>query len=115
VPGARRSEPVGPLRGEVYWLTSRQPVGRRPVLVIQNDAGNRWSTATIVAFLSTAPRRAYPFMVALEAGELRQPAWVHCETLTTAAVSRLEDRLGALSPEAMRAVDQALKISLALK
>lgn len=103
------------LRGDVYWVTFSQPAGRRPAVVIQNNAGNRWSPATIVASLSTAPRPDYPFVVALDQKELGKPAWVHCESISTVEVSQLEEKLGSLSPEAMRAVDQALKISLGLK
>ena len=104
-----------PLRGDVYWMTFPAPVGRRPALVVQNDVGNRWSPTTIVAILSTAPRGDYPFLVSLAADELGTPAWVHCESLDTVLISRLEEKLGALSPQAMRAVDQALKVSLGLK
>ncbi len=104
-----------PLRGDVYWMTFQPPVGRRPALVVQNDVGNRWAPTTIVAVLSTAPRGDYPFLVGLAADELGTPTWVHCESLNTVLVSRLEEKLGALSPQAMRAVDQALKVSLSLR
>ncbi len=43
------------------------------------------------------------------------PAWVHSESLDTVLISRLEEKLGALSPQAMRAVDQALEVSLGLR
>lgn len=100
-------------RGEVWWVTFAEPVGRRPVLVIQNDVGNRNAPTTIVAHVSAAPRRDYPFLVALEA-ELDRPSWVHCETITTIPLAMLEARLAVLSPEAMARVDAALGNSLAL-
>lgn len=96
-------------------MTFPPPIGRRPALVVQNDVGNRLSPTTIVATLSTAARADYPFLVSLAAHELGTPNWVHCESLSTIRTSRLEEKLGALSPQAMAAVDQALKISLALK
>lgn len=96
-------------------MTFRPPVGRRPALVVQNDVGNHWSPTTIVAMLSTAARADYPFLVSLAANELGTPNWVHCESLATVQISRLEEKLGALSPQAMAAVDRALKVSLALK
>ena len=104
-----------PLRGDVYWISFPPPVGRRPVLVVQNDVGNRWSPTTIVAVLSSAPRSDYPFLVHLGADELGSPAWVHCESLDTVLTTRLEQKLGTLSPQAMQAVDQALRVSLGLK
>lgn len=104
-----------PLRGDVYWITFQPPIGRRPALVVQNDVGNRWSPTTIVAVLSSAPRSDYPFLVHLGADELGSPAWVHCESLDTVLTTRLEEKLGTLSPQAMSAVDQALKVSLGLR
>ncbi len=101
-------------RGEVWWVAFAEPVGRRPVLVVQNDVGNRHSTTTIVASVSATPRRDYPFLVALDATELGRPSWVHCETITTIPVAMLEERLGVLAPETMCRVDDALRNSLAL-
>jgi mRNA interferase MazF len=103
-----------PRRGDVYRVAFAEPVGRRPVLVVQNDAGNRYSPNTIVAHISTAPRRDYPFLTALDAGELGKPSWVHCETINTIPITMLEERLGTLSPESMLRVDEALRRSLGL-
>jgi mRNA interferase MazF len=101
-------------RGEVWWVTFAEPVGRRPVLVVQNDVGNRCSPTTIVAHVSATPRRDYPFLVALGA-ELDRPSWVHCETIATIPAAMLQERLAVLPAEAMARVDQALKNSLALR
>jgi mRNA interferase MazF len=103
-----------PLRGEVYWVTFAEPVGRRPVLVVQNDIGNRHSPSTIVAHISATPRRDYPFLVALKAGELGRPAWVHCETVNTIPSRLLEERVATLAPALMLKVDEALRHSLGL-
>ncbi len=103
-----------PRRGEVYWVTFPDPVGRRPVLVVQNDAGNQFSASTIVAHVSTKPRPDYPFLVALVAAELGQASWIHCETLTTLPIGMLEERLGTLSAQSMARVDEALRVSLGL-
>ena len=104
----------GPRRGDVYWATFAAPVGRRPVLVVQNDVGNRHSPSTIVAHVSATPRPDYPFLVALGPVDLGKPAWVHCETINTIPVSLLEEHLATLAPEAMLKVDEALRRSLGL-
>lgn len=101
-------------RGEVWWVTFAQPVGRRPVLVIQNDVGNRHSPSTIVAHVSATPRRDYPFLVALDEADLGRRSWVHCETITTLPTAMLEERLGVLGAGSMARVDRALKRSLGL-
>ncbi len=103
-----------PLRGEVYWMTFAEPVGRRQVLIVQNDIGNRHSTSTIVAHVSATPRRDYPFLVALDAGELGKPSWVHCETINTIPSDLLQERLTTLAPATMLKVNEALKDSLGL-
>jgi mRNA interferase MazF len=103
-----------PRRGDVHWVTFAEPVGRRPVLVVQNDVGNRHSASTIVVHISATPRRDYPFLVALDAGELGKPSWVHCETVNTIPGDLLEERLGTLAPGTMLKVDEALKNSLGL-
>lgn len=115
-PGASPGETgkLVPRRGDVYWVTFAEPVGRRQVLVVQNDVGNRYSPSTIVAHISATPRRDYPFLVALEPAELGKPSWAHCETINTIPSAMLEERVGSLSPAAMRRVDQALKHSLGL-
>lgn len=98
-------------RGEVYWVTFAEPVGRRPVLVVQNDVGNQHSPSTIVAHVWATPRRDYPFLVALDPGELGWPAWVHCETINTIPSSLLEEQLGTLASATMLRVDEALRHS----
>jgi mRNA interferase MazF len=105
---------ASPRRGEVYWVTFAEPVGRRPVLVVQNDVGNRHSASTIVAHVSATPRRDYPFLVPLDASELGKASWVHCETVNTIPRGLLEERLATLAPATMLKVDEALRSSLGL-
>ena len=95
-------------------MSFAEPVGRRQVLILQNDIGNRHSTSTIVAHVSATPRRDYPFLVALDPGELGKPAWVHCEAVNTIPSDRLEERLATLAPATMLRVDEALRHSLGL-
>jgi mRNA interferase MazF len=105
---------VAPRRGDVFWVTFAEPVGRRPVLIVQNDAGNRNSPSTIVVHVSAKPRRDYPFLVELETRELGTRSWVHCETVNTIPCNLLEEQLGTLAPATMLRVDEALRHSLGL-
>ena len=110
-------------RGEVYWLelspaTGSEQAGRRPVLIIQNNIGNRASPTTIVAALtSRSRRRIYPFHVPFTAREsgLRLDGTVLCEQIQTVDQRRLDDPTGALSGEKMLEVDLALRWSLGLE
>lgn len=110
-------------RGEIYWLqlagaTGSEQAGRRPVLIIQNDVGNRASSTTIVSAITSQPRRRpYPFHVPFTAHEsgLRADGTVLCEQIQTVDQSRLGALAGALSQEKIQEVDLALKRSLGLR
>ena len=109
-------------RGEIYWFDLPQGVGteqggRRPVLVIQNDLGNLASPSTIVASVTSRPRRRlYPFHVRFSAAEsgLRLDGTVLCEQIDTVDKSQLGARAGELPPARMLEIDDALRWSLGL-
>jgi mRNA interferase MazF len=110
-------------RGEIYWLQITQGVGSeqagyRPVLIVQNDIGNRFSPTTIVAAITSQPRRrVYPFQVSFtaEQGGLQLDGTVLCEQVQTVDQSRLGALAGALKDEKMGEVNQALRRSLGLE
>jgi len=107
-------------RGDV-WLVNWNPArgseqaGKRPALIIQNDVGNEYASTTIVAALSTTIR-SYPMNVLLEPpeGGLAKPSIVKTSQILTVSKERLEKKLGAITPEKMQEVNQALRLSLAL-
>lgn len=108
-------------RGEIYyvdWPPGRgsEQMGYRPVLIIQNDVGNRTSRTTIVAAISTH-RRPYPFHVDIGAQESKLPedSVVKCEQVQTIDQSRLGRFVGSLNVHKMREVDRALHLSLGLE
>lgn len=109
-------------RGEIYWLrlhgAGSEQSGLRPVLVIQNDIGNRFSPTTIVAAITSRSRRqVYPFHVpftAIESG-LKMDGIVLCEQIQTIDQSRLSSLAGTLNSGRMREVDIALHSSLGLE
>ncbi len=112
-----------PQRGDLYWLDwnpaqGSEQAGRRPGLVVSNNAGNMNSPVVIItAVTSRLPRRDYPFQVRVEpalANGLTTTSIVHCAQLITVSKDRLGDRLGALSPAEMRRVDAALRVALGL-
>ncbi len=109
-------------RGEIYWLelpsaTGSEQSGRRPVLIIQNNTGNRFSATTIVAALTSQSRpRRYPFHVPFTAQDsaLTSGGTVLCEQIYTVDQRRLGKLAGALNPEKMHQIDAALHHSLGL-
>ncbi|MBI2328876.1 MAG: type II toxin-antitoxin system PemK/MazF family toxin [Chloroflexi bacterium] len=108
-------------RGEIYWVDwekgkGSEQSGMRPALIIQNDTGNRASPNTIVASLTTAPNRPYPFLVKFTSQEsgLDKDGAVDLASIVTVSKMRLGDECGELSQAKMAEVDEAIKTSLAL-
>ena len=100
----------------VDWSPGRgsEQGGVRPALVVQNDVGNRFSSATIVAAVSTQRGTAYPYQVKITAKESGLPhdSIVKCEQLQTVDRSRLGEQVGALGQGRMADVEAALHRSL---
>lgn len=111
-----------PVRGELYWVNLDPAVGTeiaktRPALIISNDVGNEYSPRVIVApITSQGTERVYPFEVLVPAGEagLNRASKVLTSQIRTVDKRRLGERLGALSSERTAAVDQAIRLSLAV-
>jgi mRNA interferase MazF len=109
------------LRGEVYIANLLRSGGRlwkdRPVLVIQNDRGNFYSPETIVAAIRDAVgTRPLPVFVPVPRGTagLAKDSVIDAAQILTVARQELSHRLGALPPDAMAAVDRAIRVSLGL-
>jgi mRNA interferase MazF len=111
-----------PRRGDVYWVRLDPVIGSeiaktRPAVIISNDIGNQFSARVIVAPLTTGGLgRVYPFEVLVPAheGGLSQDSKVVLDQIRTIDKQRLGSRIGLLPPERMRAVDQAIRLSLAV-
>jgi len=109
-------------RSEIYWadlspVIGHEQGGRRPVLIVQNDTGNRYSDTTIVApVTSSLSAKVYPTEVRIPAGAggLTRDSSVLLNQIKTIDKRRLEQYLGQLDEITMRQVDQAIMISLGL-
>ena len=112
-----------PHRGEIYLVEFDPARGHeiqktRPALVIQNDLGNRYSSITIVAAItSRIAAKPYPVEVVVEpssASGLLVRSSIRLDQIRSVDKSRLVKRLGRLDAATMVLVDQALKISVGL-
>ena len=108
------------LRGDVFFadlspVTGSEQGGVRPVLVIQNDAGNTFAPTTIVAAITAKKtKRALPTHVAIckEAAGVGSDSVILCEQMRTIDKCRLREKTGHLSSEIMAQVDKKKKKSL---
>jgi mRNA interferase MazF len=108
-------------RGEIYWVdwgegTGSEQKGIRPSLIIQNDTGNNVSPNVIIASLTTAPNKPYPFLVLFSAKEsgLKKSGTVDLASIQTISKTRLGDKCGQLDERKMLEVDEAICISLGI-
>ena len=102
-------------RGDVYYADLRPVVGSeqggvRPVLIIQNDIGNRHSPTVICAAITSRMNKAkLPTHI-----EIVRDSVILLEQLRTIDKRRLKDKICHLTPEQLALVNEALKISLDL-
>lgn len=111
-------------RGEIYFADitkydskGSEQSGRRPVLILQNDIGNKFSPTTIIAIITTKSKRNLPTHVEIHRdniNNLRRDSIVALEQITTIDKDRLEFKIGELSMEDNKKVMEAIKVSLAM-
>ena len=109
-------------RGDIFYADLRPVVGSeqggvRPVLVIQNDAGNRHSPTVIVAAITSRMNKAkLPTHVEVSAERygIVKDSVILLEQVRTIDKSRLREKICHLESDIQRKIDRALLISLSL-
>lgn len=109
-------------RGDVFYADLRPVVGSeqggiRPVLIIQNDMGNKHSPTVICAAITSKMNKAkLPTHVELDSSkyEMVKDSVILLEQLRTIDKKRLKDKVCHLDDEILRKVERALLISLEL-
>ena len=109
-------------RGDIYIAnlnpyTGAEQGGIRPVVVLQNNLGNRYSPTLIVAAMTKEIKRTdLPTHVyILRAGYLKKPSIIVLEQIRTIDKSRVHRFIGRLSPMQMNLVDRGIRKSLGLE
>ena len=109
-------------RGDIYYADLSPVVGSeqggvRPVLIIQNDIGNRYSPTVIATAITSQINKAkMPTHIELDANEygLSKDSVVLAEQISTIDKRRLKERMGSLDLRSMDRVDKALSVSFGL-
>lgn len=109
-------------RGDIYYadlspVIGSEQGGLRPVLIVQNDTGNKHSPTVIAAAITSQIGKArLPTHIELEAQNfgLSKDSVVLLEQIRTIDKSRLKDRMGKLDPNVMDRVDNAIAVSFGL-
>lgn len=109
-------------KGDLYFADLSPVIGSeqggvRPVLVVQNNVGNKYSPTIIVAAVTSRKNKAQlPTHVSIDAAGngLSKNSVVLLEQLRTIDKSRLIERIGTLDQELMPDVNEALGVSLGI-
>ena len=109
-------------RGDIYYADLSPVVGSeqggiRPVLIIQNDVGNRYSPTVIAAAItSKTDKNKLPTHIPIEAKDcgLQKDSVVLLEQVRTLDKRRLKERMGSVDRQAMQEINRALSVSFGL-
>ncbi len=109
-------------RGEIYYADLSPVIGSeqggiRPVLIIQNDVGNKYSPTVIAAAItSQRDKTKLPTHITVDAVGcgLAKDSIVLLEQVRTIDKKRLKEKMGCLDGNAMHRVDKALSVSFGL-
>ena len=109
-------------RGDIYYADLSPVVGSeqggvRPVLIVQNDTGNRYSPTVIVAAITSQTGKAkLPTHIELAAQNygLTRDSVVLLEQIRTLDKRRLREKMGRVDKELMDRVDAAIAVSFGL-
>nr|DAF05272.1 MAG TPA: PemK-like protein [Caudoviricetes sp.] len=108
-------------RGEIYSADfgagfGSEQGGVRPVLILQNNTGNKHSPTTIVAAITgRKTKAALPTHVAIMTSGLKTESTVLLEQIRTIDKARLGEYIGRLDRKTLAAVDRAIVVSLGIK
>ena len=107
-------------RGDIFYadlnpVIGSEQGGTRPVLVVQNDIGNKYSpTIIITAITSQINKAKLPTHIEIKAGSygLVKDSVVLLEQLRTIDKSRLKEKIGEITRTSLKKIDKGLLISL---
>lgn len=110
-------------RGDIFYADLSPVVGSeqggiRPVIIIQNDIGNKYSPTVIVAAITSQINKAkLPTHVEISSEEygLNKDSVVLLEQIRTLDKRRLKEKIGHMTDTDMEKVDNALKVSISLE
>lgn len=109
-------------RGDIYYADLSPVVGSeqggvRPVLIVQNDVGNKFSPTVIAAAITSQQGKSnLPTHIEVDAREcgLAKDSIVLLEQVRTIDKRRLKEKMGSLPNTDMSKVNQAISISMGL-
>lgn len=109
-------------RGDIFYadlspVVGSEQGGTRPVLVVQNDVGNKFSPTVIISAITSQINKAkLPTHIEIGAEEygLSKDSVILLEQIRTIDKKRLREKIGRLDDELMEKINEAISISFGL-
>ena len=109
-------------KGDIFFADLSPSIGSeqsgtRPVLIVQNDIGNKFSPTVIAAAITSHRKNDLPTHITIRSDEchgLKKDSVVLLEQIRTLDKQRLRFKLGSISPTLIDQVDKALTVSFGL-
>ena len=104
-------------RGDIFYadldpVVGSEQGGIRPVLIVQNNVGNKHSPTVVVVPISSVRKKDLPVHIQIRCSELPKNSTVLAEQIRTIDRYRLKSYVGSVDFELMEKVEKAMKISI---
>jgi Growth inhibitor len=109
-------------RGDIFYADLGPTLGceqggKRPVIIVQNNMGNKHAPTVMIAPLTTRKKNLLPTHIEIEESQLtgvKAPSIVLLEQVRTIDKQRMRNRMGMVPLYTLEQIDKALKVSLGL-
>lgn len=107
-------------RGDIYYADLNPYIGSeqggvRPILIVQNDIGNKYSSTIIAAVITSQTKTELPTHVKIKGQGLNKNSTICLEQIRTIDKCRLREYVGRLDDELMKKVEDAIDISFGIQ
>ena len=109
-------------RGDIYYadlspVVGSEQAGIRPVLVVQNDVGNKFSPTIIAIAITSKQKAKLPTHIEIEGTKygLEKDSVILAEQIRTLDKKRLKEKVGRLDKSTMEEVKRAIEISFGIR
>ncbi len=109
-------------RGDIYYadltpVKGSEQDGIRPVVIIQNDVGNKYSPTVIVLPITSQAKNYLPTHIKIEGGRYGLPkkSIILAEQIRTIDKIRLKEKIGMLEENILKEIKEALEISCGMR
>lgn len=109
-------------RGEIYYadlspVIGSEQAGIRPIVIVQNDIGNKFSPTIIGIAITSKQKAKLPTHIEIEGSKygLDKDSVILAEQIRTLDKSRLKEKVGTIDDKTMEKIQRAIEISFGMR